>query len=623
MSSTTHPQKISALVVGAIGVVYGDIGTSPLYALRECFYHEGAPHADALHLLGVLSLIFWSVMLVVSLKYVTIIMRADNKGEGGTLALLALVGRLTKGSPLFAITAVLGIFATSLFYGDSMITPAISVLSAVEGLQIIAPDLAHFTVPITVTILFLLFAIQRFGTAIMGKLFGPIMIVWFLSLGILGIISIAQTPEVLIAINPMHAITLFATDPIKAFLLLGAVVLALTGAEALYADMGHFGRKPIKLAWFLLVMPCLLLNYFGQGGLLLRDVSAITNPFYLLVPEMLRVPMIGLATAATVIASQAVISGAFSVTQQAIQLGYLPRMRIIHTSAVERGQIYIPAINNLLLVFVIALVIGFQSSSNLAAAYGVAVTGTMLICTMLISIVMVLGWRWHPLLVLLFLVTFLFIDGLFFAANAIKILEGGWLPLAIGIGIFVVLTTWKRGRILLFQRLAEESLPVETLLNNYCVDTVRVKGNAVFLTGATEGVPHALLQNLRHNHILHERVILLTVVTNDVPHVPESERLQVHQLGWGFYRVFAHFGFMDTPDVPQALRLAAEQHLPLLPDETSYFLARETLIPTLKAGMALWREKLFAWLSHHASAARDYYKLPPNRVIELGAQIEI
>jgi KUP system potassium uptake protein len=612
-------------MVGAIGVVYGDIGTSPLYALKQCFAGAHPIPVDAHHVYSVLSLIFWSVMLVVSFKYVTIVMRADNKGEGGSLALLALVGRITHDSRLSFLVVVLGIFAAALFYGDSIITPAISVLSAVEGLEVAAPGLEALIVPVTVVILVLLFLIQRTGSAMVGALFGPVMCLWFAVLAVTGVYNLVDRPEVLFALDPSYAIGFFVRDGWQAFLTLGSVVLALTGAEALYADMGHFGRRPIRISWFALILPALLLNYFGQGALLLQNPEAIENPFYRLVPEWALVPMVGLATAATVIASQAVISGAFSVTRQAIQLGFLPRMSIVHTSSQAMGQIYIPFINWMLLVLVIALVIGFGSSERLAAAYGVAVTGTMMIDTLLVSVVIFLLWRWNVFAGAALAVGLFVVDFAFFAANATKIPHGGWFPLAIGLVIFVLLTTWKRGRGLLAASLRKDAMPVDLFLRTSSSSRIhRVPGTAIFMTGTTEVVPPALLHNLKHNKVLHERNALLTVLIEDVPFIAEERRLEITPLASGFYRAILRFGFMDEPDVPTALgRNGPAKGFAIDIMTTSFFLGRETIVPSEAPGMAPWREQVFAWMSRNATSAMDFFGIPTNRVIELGTQVEI
>ncbi len=610
-------------MLAAIGVVYGDIGTSPLYAMKESFLGAHAVELTTAHVYGVLSLVFWSVMAVVSFKYVTIIMRADNKGEGGSLALLALVGRAVQGTQTAFLVSVLGVFAAALFYGDSMITPAISVLSAVEGVALAAPQLGGFVVPVTVAILFGLFVIQRRGTAHVGALFGPIMVVWFLTLAVLGVIAISRHPTILLALNPVYAIDFFIVDRWKAFLALGSVVLAVTGAEALYADMGHFGREPIRRAWFLFIFPALMLNYLGQGAILLEDPEAVVNPFYRLAPDWALPPLIVLATLAAVIASQAVISGAFSVTQQAIQLGFLPRMKITHTSSSTIGQIYIPFINWLLMVFVTALVLGFGSTTNLAAAYGIAVTGTMAIDTVLGFLYARRVARWNATAALALFGAFLVIDLAYFGANLVKIPDGGWFPLGLGLVIFVLLITWKRGRQLLFDKLRSDTMPMDVFLRSSMKSVHRVRGTAIYMTGSAEAVPHALLHNLKHNKVLHERNVLLTVMTTETPTWPPDQRLEVTELGANFWRVIVRFGFMEVADVPQALKGGAAAGLPVEIFDTSFFLSREAIIPSMSPGMALWREILFAWMQKNATGAMDFFKLPPDRVVEVGSQIEI
>ena len=618
-------RPLASLMVGAIGIVYGDIGTSPLYALKQCFAGTHPLAVDQPHVYSVLSLIFWSVMLVVSFKYVAIVMRADNKGEGGSLALLALVGRITHDSRLSLAIVVLGIFAAALFYGDSIITPAISVLGAVEGLKVAAPGLEELIVPVTVAILIGLFVIQKSGSARVGALFGPVMCLWFAVLAVTGVINLFRHPEVLLAVDPRHAVGFFMTDGWQAFLTLGSVVLALTGAEALYADMGHFGRRPIRISWFAFILPALLLNYFGQGALLLDDPSAIENPFYRLVPEWGLLPMLFLATAAAVIASQAVISGAFSVTRQAIQLGFLPRMAIVHTSSEEQGQIYIPFINWMLLALVIALVVGFGSSERLAAAYGVAVTGTMMIDTLLVSVVLFTAWRWNPLAAGALSLGLLVVDFAFFSANATKIPHGGWFPLAMGLVIFVLLMTWKRGRALLAASLRKDAMPIDLFLRSSSSSRIhRVPGTAIFMTGTTEVVPPALLHNLKHNKVLHERNALLTVLIEDVPFVAEERRLEIVPLAEGFFRAILRYGFMDQPNVPAALaRNGPAKGFVVDIMTTSFFLGRETIVPSETPGMAFWREQVFAWMSRNATSAMDFFGIPTNRVIELGTQVEI
>lgn len=616
-------QKLPTLVLGAIGVVFGDIGTSPLYALKETFAGGHPLPVIEANILGVLSLMFWTIMLLVSLKYVTIIMRADNRGEGGSLALLALVSELTAKRPKtkWFITA-LGVFAAALFFGDGMITPAISVLSAVEGLDVISPQFKNLIIPITLVVLTGLFFIQKSGTGVVGLAFGPVMILWFVCLGTFGILSIAQSPQVLWAINPVYAWQFLIADPWVSFLALGAIVLSITGGEALYADMGHFGKSPIRLAWFYFVLPALVLNYFGQGALLLQNPHAIENPFYLLAPAWALIPMVLLATAATVIASQAVISGAFSIANQSVQMGFLPRMEIRQTSDKAQGQIYVPFTNWTLYLAVIFLVLTFQSSSNLAAAYGIAVTGTMTITTILIAFVMVLYWRWSLTLVIP-LISILFIaDFTFLAANAMKIPQGGWFPIAVAIVSFTLLTTWKRGRKLLFEEIERKAVPLQLVLDD--ADNInRVPGTAVFLTNIGEGAPSALLHNLKHNQVLHERNILLTVIIEDKPYVTNGNRLLIDDLGKNFYRVRIFYGFMEMPDLPAALELCATLGLPFDMMTTSFFISRAMIVSSPNPGMVKWRERLFLALSKNAMNAADFFKIPTNRVIEMGTRIEI
>lgn len=609
-------------MLGAIGVVYGDIGTSPLYALKETFAgHHPLPVTEA-NIFGVLSIMFWTIMLLVSLKYVIIIMRADNHGEGGSLALLALASELYSGKPKSKwLFAMLGVFAAALFFGDSMITPAISVLSAVEGLNVIAPQLNSFVLPITIMVLTALFFVQKRGTGAMGMAFGPIMILWFSILGVLGVLSIAQSPHVLLALNPVYAYQFLFLDPWLSFLTLGSVVLAVTGGEALYTDMGHFGRFPIRLTWFSFVLPALVFNYFGQGALLLNNPQAIKSPFFLLAPEWALIPMVLLATAATVIASQAVISGAFSVASQSVQMGFLPRMEIRQTSSKAHGQIYVPFTNWTLYLAVIYLVLTFQSSSNLAAAYGIAVTGTMTIDTILIAFVLV-AWRWSPLLVVPLIGTFLCVDLAYFAANAIKIPQGGWFPLGIALVSFIVLTTWKRGRKLLFEEIARRSVPVQTIVD-YVGDVNRAHGTAVFLVGVNEGAPAALLHNLKHNQVLHERNVLLSVIIEDKPFVTKGNRLLINDLGKGFYRVRVFYGFMQPPDVPAALDLCAPLGLSFDMMDTTFFTSRALIVSAPTPGMMKWREWIFIMMSKNAMNATEFFKVPTNRVVEMGTRIEI
>ena len=623
MSSTQTKQKLSPLVLGAIGVVYGDIGTSPLYALQATF--NGAhplPVVEA-NILGVLSVMFWTIMLLVSLKYVIIMMRADNHGEGGSLALLALVSEMTSHQPrLKWFLTVLGVFAAALFYGDSMITPAISVLSAVEGLNLVSAQFKSYILPITIIVLTGLFFIQKRGTGTVGMAFGPIMIVWFACLAVFGLISIVHSPQVLWALNPLYAWRFLSADPRIAFLSLGGIVLVITGGEALYADMGHFGKYPIRLAWFSFVLPALVLNYFGQGALLLHSPHAIENPFYLLGPAWTLVPMVLLATAATVIASQAVISGAFSIANQSVQMGFLPRMKIRQTSDQARGQIYVPFTNWTLYAAVVFLVLAFQTSSNLGAAYGIAVTGTMTITTILIAFLIIFFWRW-PLLFSIPLVTILLIvDMTYFAANAIKIPQGGWFPIGVAVLSFTVLTTWKHGRKLLYDEIGRQSVPMQVIIDGI-TDVPRVHGTAIFLTSMGEGAPSSLLHNLKHNQVLHERNVLLTVVVEDKPYVTKGNRILIKDLGKNFYLVKVFYGFMETPDIPASLELCATRGLSFDLMTSSFFISRVTIISTPKPGMVRWRERLFLTLYRSSMHAADFLKIPANRVIEMGTRIEI
>ncbi len=624
-SDNARKAGFAGLTVGAIGVVFGDIGTSPLYAMKEAFHGAHAVAVSHDNVLGVLSLIFWALILVVSIKYVAFIMRANNKGEGGIMALMALTQRATAaGSRRRWLLMVLGIFGAALFYGDGMITPAISVLSAVEGLKVAAPALEPYVIPIALAVLIGLFLFQRQGTASVGALFGPVMCLWFVIIGLLGILGIASHPQVLAALNPAYGAGFFQIHQGYGFLVLGAVVLAVTGAEALYADMGHFGKRPIRLAWFGFVLPALVLNYFGQGALLLNDAAAAANPFYLLAPSWALYPMIALSTLAAVIASQAVISGAFSITRQAIQLGYWPRMDILHTSEREIGQIYIPLMNWGLLIGIVALVLGFQSSSNLAAAYGIAVTGTMAIDTILAFVVVRGLWGWNPVATALGVVLFLTVDLAFFGANAVKLFQGGWFPLVIAAAAFTLMATWRRGRELLFERLKELAIALEPFLESIARHPPqRIPGTAIFLTTRREGVPHAMLHNLKHNKVLHERVVFLTVVFEDIPHVPESERVEVTMLEHNFHKLLVRYGFADESDIPRALELCHPYGLAFNMLDTSFFLSRETLIPTARPGMALWREKLFVGMARNAGSITAYFRIPTNRVVELGTQIEL
>lgn len=619
----SHQESLGTLALGAIGVVFGDIGTSPLYALKESFIGHHPLTVDRDHIFGVLSLIFWTMTAIVTIKYVFLILRADNKGEGGSLALLALITRSLGPSRWSVPIMFMGVVATALFYGDAIITPAISVLSAVEGLTVVEAGLTALVMPITIAILVFLFAIQSRGTGSVGKLFGPVILVYFAVLAILGIAGISQAPEILWALNPWYALHFFLLDPVLAFLALGSVVLAVTGAEALYADMGHFGRKAIMVSWLYAAFPCLMLNYLGQSALILRHPGAIENPFFLLAPEWARLPLIGLATLATIIASQAVISGAFSISQQAVQLGFLPRLKMLHTSAKAAGQIYIPLVNWGLLVLVILLAVGFGSSSNLAAAYGIAVTGTMFITACMLGVLAFAVWKWPPILAALVTSIFLVIDGIYFASNATKIPDGGWFPLLVAAVVFTLLTTWATGRRLMRERLADGAMPIEVFIKSAGQSVRRVPGTAVFMASTADSIPPSLLHNIKHNKVLHERVVVLTVAIEQVPHILPSGRTEVAALGDGFYRVILHYGFMDEVDIPAELSGVTSAGPPFKTMDTSYFLARQTLIPSARPGMALWREKLFAWMVRNASSAMEYFKLPTNRVIELGSQVEI
>lgn len=635
-SSILEPVAVSASPVGhgsthvlmlaAIGVVFGDIGTSPLYALKECFSPEhGIPYSPEA-VLGILSMLFWAVLLIVTLKYVVIVMRADNRGEGGVLSLMALALRSLKGRGRPHLTVMmLGMFGACMLVGESVITPAISVLSAVEGLEIITPDLKRFVIPITLTILVALFLIQKHGTAAVGKLFGPITLLWFISLAVLGIINIAKQPEIFMAINPLYALSFISEHTLLAFIVLGSVVLVVTGVEALYLDMGHFGKKPVRYAWLFIVMPSLLLCYFGQGALLMTDPSAIRNPFYLMTPSWALIPMVVLATCATIIASQAVISGAYSLANQATLLGFLPRMNINHTSEAEQGQIYIPVVNWALLVMVLFTVIEFQESSNLAAAYGISVTTTMLITTLLVAVVMLREWKLNPFIVAIFLIVFLVIDLSFWAANLIKIKDGGWYPLALGVACFTCLMTWYTGRRLLRERAVDGSIPLKDFVTSILAyPPHRVEGTAVFLTAHVDHTPATILHNLKHNKVLHKRVFFVKLSTWDVPYVRDDERLQLKELGKDIYMVRAIHGFKETPDMNAVLALITAQHgLEFDEMDTSFFLARDTIVPSKLPGMALWREKLFSWMYQNAAKPSDFFNIPPNRVVELGAKIEI
>lgn len=623
-SNPSSNKQFAALTMAALGVVYGDIGTSPLYALKEVFggAHNPVPITPE-NILGILSLFFWSLMIVVTLKYVSFIMRANNEGEGGIVALMTLAtdrGDNKSLKNLFLIT--LGLIGAAFFYGDGVITPAISVLSAVEGLELITPTFKPFIIPISLAIIVGLFVFQRKGTASVGALFGPIMIVWFAVLAILGISGIVEHPEVLLALNPIQGINFLLSNPLLGFLSLGSVVLCVTGAEALYADMGHFGIKPIQVGWLYLVMPTLILNYFGQGALLLSNPKAIESPFFLLAPEWALTPLVILATVATVIASQAVISGAYSMTKQAMSLGYTPRMEVLHTSEDEIGQIYVPAINWFLMVSIILLILGFQSSSNLAAAYGIAVTGTMFITNILAISVATRLWKWSPLRAFLGALPFLLIDGSFFAANSLKIPDGGWFPLIFGLLVFVVFSTWKRGRDLVRIRMSDDAMELKAFavsLDEGGVD--RVDGTAIFLVSDSKYVPQALLHSLKHYKVIHKHVIFLNVQLDTVPYVSNSNRITIDQLSSSFWNVNMHYGFKDDINIPDALKHCQISGVSFDLMDTSYFLGRETLIPKIKSDMAYWRELLFVFMYRNSDSATSFYRLPSNRVVELGSQV--
>ena len=608
----------------AIGVVYGDIGTSPLYAMRECFFGSHSVPATHANVLGVLSLIIYSLLLVISVKYIAIVMRADNQGEGGILALTALLPQRRENNARMPVLIMLGIFGASLLYGDGIITPAITVLGAVEGLKVATPLFDPYVVPVAVVILIGVFAIQRHGTHRVGRLFGPIMVAWFVVIGALGVMWLTRHPVVLTAIDPRHAFSFFRENGWHGFAVLGAVFLVVTGGEALYADMGHFGKRPIRLAWYALVLPALLLNYFGQGALLLEDPAAAAQPFFLLAPGWALVPLVLLATAAAIIASQALISGAFSLTQQAIQLGYCPRMDIDHTSHHEMGQVYVPQVNWALMVSTIVVVIGFGSSTALAAAYGIAVTLTMVITAILLQSVATERWGWPPAVAYAVTGLFLIIDLAFFGANALKIAHGGWLPLVIGGALFTVMTTWKTGRRIVAERLTARAVPIEEFLTTVAeVPPARVPGTAVFMTAQPKGTPPALAHNLRYNKVLHKHVVTLMVTTQPVPHVPPNKQATVRPLGQGVFEVIVRYGFMEDPNVPEALVRACEQGLILDEEDITYFLGRETLIVSKNPGMAMWRERLFAIMTRNAVRATTFFRLPPERVVELGVQVEL
>ena len=616
--------SLAALTLGAIGVVYGDIGTSVLYAVKEVFGSGHVPFTPD-NIYGILSIFFWTLTVIVSLKYVVLVLRADNNGEGGLIAMLALASQAVKDKPrLRKVLLAVGIFGPSLFYGAGVITPAISVLSAVEGLEVVSPHFKQYVIPLTLVVLFCLFAVQKRGTSGIGKFFGPVTLIWFLTIAVLGVSHIVTHPEILWAMSPHHAVGFMWAHPGISFIILGAVVLCVTGAEALYADLGHFGKRPIRLAWFGVAMPALTLNYFGQGALLLAEPEAVKNPFFMMAPDWALVPLVVMATLATVIASQALITGAFSVTKQVIQLGYLPRLNILHTSVRDTGQIYIPLVNWGLFVAIVLAVVMFRSSSNLAAAYGIAVTLDMLITTILTFFVIRFGWG-YPLALCVAATGFFFVvDLAFFASNLLKLFQGGWFPLMIGGGVFMLMMTWKQGRSLLNDKLRADAIDLKDFLESvFLSPPTRVDGTAVFLTAEPGAVPNALLHNLKHNKVLHRQNLFVTVRNHEVPWIGRDKRLQVEPLGHDCWQVVVQYGFKDDPDIPSALHQLRVQGCDVEPMTTSYFLSRDTIIPTIGSGMAPWREKLFAQMHHNASGAADFLHLPSNAVVELGSKIEI
>ena len=623
--SQHNKSSLTALTLAAVGIVYGDIGTSPLYTLKTIFDPTHGLPLTTPNLLGIVSLIFWGLTLIVSLKYVTLVLRADNRGEGGVMALMALaMNSVTRHSRWYYVLMVIGVFGATMFYGDSVITPAISVLSAIEGLEVATPGLEKYIVPLTIVVLVGLYSVQRHGTAGIGRWFAPVMVVWFAALAVMGIINIVQEPIILHALNPLHAFEFMLRNRFIALVALGAVVLAFTGAEALYADMGHFGKKPIRFAWFMIVFPALALNYLGQGGLLIAHPDAVENPFFHQLDNWSVLPLVVLSTMATVIASQATISGTFSMTKQAIALGLLPRMRVMHTSEREIGQIYIPAVNWLQLIVVLIAVVGFGSSDKLAGAYGIAVTATMLATTILTFFV--IRYRWHLPLLLCIGATgfFMIMDVMLFSASTLKLLHGGWFPLLLGAILLTIMLTWKRGRDLVFENLEKHAIPLEDFLQSlFVAPPARVAGTAIFLRGETDGVPHALLHNLLHNKVLHERVVFLTVHIREEPYVPESEQVQVMALGHNCFQLNVSYGFKDEANIPGIMRLCALQHLEFEMMETSFFIARQTVISVPGQGMMPWREHLYVAMQRNARTAADYYQIPANRVIELGTQVEI
>ncbi len=624
MAAASKSSSLAALTLGAVGVVYGDIGTSVLYAIKEIFGSGHVPFTHA-NVYGVLSIVFWTLTVIVSIKYVVLVLRADNAGEGGLIAMLALASQAVKHKPaLRRFLLVIGIFGTSLFYGDGVITPAISVLSAVEGLEVISPEFRRYVVPITLVVLFILFAVQKRGTGGIGKFFGPITLVWFISIAAMGVYHILGHPEILGALSPHHALRFIWTQPGTTFIILGAVVLCVTGGEALYADLGHFGKKPIRLAWFSIVMPCLTLNYFGQGALLLADPEAVKNPFFNMAPEWALVPLVGLATMATVIASQALITGAFSVTKQAMQLGYLPRLQVRHTSVRDTGQVYLPFVNWSLFAAIVVAVVMFKSSTNLAAAYGIAVTLDMLITTVLTFFVLRYGWKYPLWLCVAATSVFFVVDLAFFSSNLLKLFAGGWFPLMIGGIVFTLMMTWKQGRRLMSKVQKADALDLPSFLDAvFMGPPARVEGTAVFLTAETGTVPNALLHNLKHNKVLHAQNLFVTVRNHPVPWIGMDKRVEVEPLGHDCWQVVVNYGFKNDPDVPKALSAVVARGCDLNPMLTSYFLSRDVVVPTIGSGMAPWREKLFAQMHHNAGAAAEFLNLPNNAVIELGSKIEI
>jgi KUP system potassium uptake protein len=620
----TKPTPAVGTLLAVLGVVYGDIGTSPLYAIRASIGHFGNVPVSFVEVMGILSLIFWSLILVVTIKYVTLIMRADNRGEGGILALMVLAQRVSAGTRLRGALGFIGITGACLFFGDGLITPAISVLSAVEGLEVSAPGLKQYVLPISVAVIVALFALQRRGTGSVGRIFGPVMTVWFLLLGLLGLLEVVQQPFVLLAVSPSYAVELGVEYKGLAFLVLGSVVLCVTGAEALYTDMGHFGARPIRLTWKFFVLPCLVLNYFGQGALIMKDPTVLTNPFFLLAPQWLRLPLVGLATFATVIASQAVISGAYSIARQCIQLSLLPRMAVRHTSITEQGQIFVPQINALMAIGVLILIITFKTSDSLASAYGIAVTGTFLCDCTLATVVFRREFHWSRLTTILVFGSFFMIDATFFSANTLKFIEGGWVPLVFGITLVALMTTWLRGRDLILARWRQDSLPLAPFLARVPQSrTIRVPGTAVFLTSNPGYVPTSLLHNMKHNKVLHERVLFVTVQTEDEPEVSRNRRVEVSELAPGIHRVILHYGFMESPDIPEALEMLNSRGVPVDPMQVSYFLGRDVLVPATVPKMPRWRLLLFLFMARNALPATEFFRIPSDRVVELGARVAI